>query len=200
MRSHRSRSITTRGDRSPPRSGILEKDNPTGGLGYLIVRNRAVAEQVKALRWSAETLRGGEDVLAIGFGQGGLEWGVIKGTVASVSGSDVMIDRRIEEGGSGSPILMNGSVAGMVTSSGREASASASRALSSRQRSGDGVSRSPRRHRKLRPSCGQLVGGPQLRAGLPGGQRQEHQQRAAAMQPGFATNLPASIRLTIGSG
>jgi hypothetical protein len=54
--------------------------------------------------------------VAIGFGQGAGEWGVIKGTVASASGSDIRIDGRIEEGNSGGPIIMNGSVAGMVTS------------------------------------------------------------------------------------
>ena len=96
--------------------GELEVDNATAGLGYLIVRDRAVAEKVKALGWSAGILRGGEDVLAIGFGQGAGEWGVIKGTVASASGSDIRIDGRIEEGNSGGPIIMNGSVAGMVTS------------------------------------------------------------------------------------
>jgi hypothetical protein len=60
-------------------------------------------------------LRGGEQILTIGFGLG-TEWGVINGTVASVSGSDIRIDGRIDEGNSGGPILMNGSVAGMVTS------------------------------------------------------------------------------------
>jgi hypothetical protein len=54
--------------------------------------------------------------VAIGFGQGAGEWGVIKGTVASASGSDIRIDGRIEEGNSGGPIIMNGTVAGMVTS------------------------------------------------------------------------------------
>ena len=67
-----------------------------------------------------------------------------QGDVASVSGSDIRIDGRIEEGNSGGPILMNGSVAGMVTSSNR-ASALPSRALSSSQRSSDGISKFPHR-------------------------------------------------------
>lgn len=96
--------------------GELETDNPTAGLGYLIVTDRAVAKQVKALGWSTGTLRGGEEIMAIGFGQGAGEWGVTKGTVSSVSGSDIRIDGRIEEGNSGGPILLDGSVAGMVTS------------------------------------------------------------------------------------
>ena len=95
--------------------GELEGGNDKG-LGFLIVRDRAVAGKVKALAWSSQILRGGEDVLAIGFGQGSGEWGVIKGTVASASGSDIRIDGRIEEGNSGGPIIMNGSVAGMITS------------------------------------------------------------------------------------
>jgi cytolethal distending toxin subunit A len=95
--------------------GALEGGNDKG-LGFLIVRDRAVAGKVKSLDWSSQMLRGGEDVLAIGFGQGSGEWGVIKGSVASASGSDIKIDGRIEEGNSGGPIIINGSVAGMVTS------------------------------------------------------------------------------------
>ena len=52
--------------------GALEVDNATAGLGYLIVRDRGAAEKVKALGWSTGMLRGGEDVLAIGLGEG---WG-----------------------------------------------------------------------------------------------------------------------------
>ena len=50
--------------------GALEADNPTTGLGYLIVRDRAVAGKVKALGWSAGMLRGEKTSLTIGFGQG----------------------------------------------------------------------------------------------------------------------------------
>jgi len=100
----------------PAEIGELETDNLTAGLGFLIVRDRAVAKQVDALGWSTETLRGGEQIRTIGFGQGAGDWGVINGTIASVSGSDIRIDGRIDEGNSGGPILMNGSVAGMVTS------------------------------------------------------------------------------------
>ena len=95
--------------------GELETDNATAGLGFLIVSDRAVAKQATALGWTTGMLRGGEQILTIGFGLG-TEWGVINGTVASVSGSDIRIDGRIDEGNSGGPILMNGSVAGMVTS------------------------------------------------------------------------------------
>lgn len=96
--------------------GTLEVDNPDAGLGYVFVRDQAIARKVTALSWSAGTLRGGDEVMTIGFGQGSGEWGVIRGTVASASGADIRIDGRIEEGNSGGPILMNGSVAGMVTS------------------------------------------------------------------------------------
>ena len=60
----------TRGDRSLRRLERWRVDNPTAGLGFLIVRDRAIAEKVKALGWSAGILRGGEEILAIGFGQG----------------------------------------------------------------------------------------------------------------------------------
>ena len=96
--------------------GDLETDNPTAGLGYLIVRDLTLAKQAKALGWSTGMLRGGEQIVTIGFGQGAGPWGVIKGTVASVSGSDIRIDGTIDEGNSGGPIIMNGRVAGMVTS------------------------------------------------------------------------------------
>ncbi len=95
--------------------GALEGGDPKG-LGYLIVRDGALAAKVKALNWSADRLSRGEDVLVIGFGQGQGEWGVIRGNVASISGSDIRIDGRVEEGNSGGPIIKDGSVAGMVTS------------------------------------------------------------------------------------
>jgi cytolethal distending toxin subunit A len=98
--------------------GRLEGGNDKG-LGFLIVRNGAVAEKVKALDWSSEIVRGGEDVLAIGFNQGIGEQRVMKGSVASVSGSDIEIDARVDEGASGAPILMNGRVVGMMTSASR---------------------------------------------------------------------------------
>ena len=138
----------------------LEVDNPTAGLGYLIVRDRAVAEKVKALGWSAGILRGGEDVVAIGFGQGPGEWGVIKGTVASASGSDIRIDGRIEEGNSGRPDHHEWQRRGHGHLRSDRASASASRASSSRQRSGDGMSRSPRRHGGTPSLVGNWLGAP----------------------------------------
>ena len=124
--------------------GALEVDNATAGLGYVIVRDRAIAEKVKALGWSAGILRGGEDVVAIGFGQGSGEWGVIKGTVASASGSDIRIDGRIEEGNSGGPIIMNGSVAGMVTSI-KQGFGVGKSGIIVNQRSWDGMSKFPHR-------------------------------------------------------
>lgn len=97
--------------------GALEGGDPKG-LAYLIVRDWAVAAKVKALSWSADrqSLSRGEDVLVIGFGQGQGEWGVIRGSVASIAGSDIRIDGRIEAGNSGGPILKDGVVTGMVTS------------------------------------------------------------------------------------
>ncbi|MEO5742379.1 MAG: serine protease [Vicinamibacterales bacterium] len=96
--------------------GDLEIDNLTAGLGYVIVRDPAVAKRARPLGWSSVMPRGGEQIVAIGFNQGAGEWGVSTGTVASVSGSDIRIDARVDEGNSGGPILMNGSVVGMVTS------------------------------------------------------------------------------------
>ena len=60
-------------------------------------------------------LRGGEEILTIGFGLGPGEWGVIKGPLPRVrlGHQNRRQDRR---GQLGRPHLMNGSVAGMVTS------------------------------------------------------------------------------------
>lgn len=97
--------------------GALEGGDPKG-LAYLIVRDWTIAGRVKALNWSAERpgLSRGDDVVVIGFGQGQGEWGVIRGSVASIAGSDIRIDGRIEAGNSGGPIIKDGNVAGMVTS------------------------------------------------------------------------------------
>ena len=53
--------------------------------------------------------------MTIGFPKRAPRWGVVTGTVASVSGGEIRIDRGIEEGNSGGPLLMNGRVVGMVT-------------------------------------------------------------------------------------
>jgi len=94
----------------------VEIDNSAAALGYVIVRDRAVAKQTRALRWSPVMPTGGEQIVAIGFNQGAGPWGVSNGTVASVSGSDIRIDANVDEGNSGGPIIMNGNVVGMATS------------------------------------------------------------------------------------
>lgn len=94
--------------------GALEGGDPKG-LAYLIVRDADIASKVIPLNWSSDRLSRGDDVVLIGFGQGLGEWGVVKGSVASFSGSELRIDGRVGEGNSGGPILRNGNVAGMVT-------------------------------------------------------------------------------------
>ena len=102
----------------PVAAEIGELESGDTGLGYVIVRDQAIARKVKPLRWNTGRLRGGEVITTIGFGLGAGPWGVVTGTVASVSGADIRIDGRIEEGNSGGPILMNGNVVGLVTTTG----------------------------------------------------------------------------------
>ena len=104
--------------RRPVAAEIGDWRPTTSRPASVLDRPRPGGSRDRSRRWVGvpEMLRGGEEILTIGFGQGAGEWGVIKGTVASVSGSDIRIDGRIDEGNSGGPILMNGSVAGMVTS------------------------------------------------------------------------------------
>lgn len=101
--------------RRPVAAEIGDFEADKAGLGFLIVRDRAIARRVGVLPWSAGVLRGGENVSTVGFGQGAGPWGVTKGTVASVSGSNIRINGTFGEGNSGGPIILNGSVAGMLT-------------------------------------------------------------------------------------
>ena len=60
-----------------------------------------------------------DEVMTIGFGQGQGDWAVLKANIVSHDGRDLKLDGRIEEGNSGGPVLKNGRVVALITSSGQ---------------------------------------------------------------------------------
>jgi hypothetical protein len=94
----------------------IEGGDPRG-LALLVVRGK---ERLPAgiaalpLRRGAD-LRGGESVTTIGFPRGGGAWAVVRATVVSREGRDLMLDGSIDEGNSGGPVLIEQSVVGVVT-------------------------------------------------------------------------------------
>jgi hypothetical protein len=87
------------------------------GIALIAVRGKEnIPEGLQALPFaSTEELKGGQEVIAIGFGQGQGDWAVIRANVASIDGRDIRLDGRIEEGNSGGPILKSGQVVGLIT-------------------------------------------------------------------------------------
>ena len=87
----------------------------------IAVRGRdKIPANLNALAFETDAdLEGADEVVTIGFGQGQGDWAVLKGQVISVDGRDVKIDGRIEEGNSGGPVLKDGKVVALITSSQR---------------------------------------------------------------------------------
>jgi hypothetical protein len=98
----------------------LEGADPKG-VGLLAVRGRdKIPANLNALPFETDAdPEGADEVVIIGFGQGQGDWAVLKAQVVSVDGRDVKIDGRIEEGNSGGPVLKDGKVVGLITSSQR---------------------------------------------------------------------------------
>lgn len=93
----------------------IEGDDPRG-LALLLVRGKDnLPPGLVALPLASGTsLSGGEEVTAIGFPQGGGPWAVVRANVVSRVGRDLTLGGSIDEGNSGGPILIDGSVAGVV--------------------------------------------------------------------------------------
>jgi hypothetical protein len=94
----------------------LEGDDPRG-IGLIAVpRKESIPQGLEPLPFATvDELKGGHDVVAIGFGRGQGAWAVIRANVASIDGRDIKLDGRIEEGNSGGPILKDGRVVGLIT-------------------------------------------------------------------------------------
>jgi S1-C subfamily serine protease len=94
----------------------IEGGDPRG-LALLVVRGKdrlPAGIGALPLRRGAD-LRGGESVTTIGFPRGGGAWAVVRATVVSREGRDLMLDGSIDEGNSGGPVLMGENVVGVVT-------------------------------------------------------------------------------------
>jgi hypothetical protein len=94
----------------------IEGGDPRG-LALLVVRGKErLPPGIAALPLSGGAgLRGGESVTTIGFPRGGGAWAVVRATVVSREGRDLLLDGSIDEGNSGGPVLMGENVVGVVT-------------------------------------------------------------------------------------
>lgn len=106
-----------RGKRIKAEIGQREGDNDDRGLAYLIVRDKNIAAKgIKPLKMNlSRQLESGQEVFLMGFGEGQGDWAVIRATIVSMVGRDIRLDGRVDSGNSGSPIIQNGQVVGMVT-------------------------------------------------------------------------------------
>ncbi|MGY6216909.1 S1 family peptidase [Methylolobus aquaticus] len=106
--SARSRPVTAR-------IGKTEGDDARG-LAFLIVATDALdGEEPEPLRLARDVeLNGGEEVMTIGFGRGQGDWAVVRATVASLEGRYLKLDRAMQEGNSGGPLLQDSQVVGMI--------------------------------------------------------------------------------------
>jgi Trypsin-like peptidase domain len=104
------RNLTSRADTTR-----IEGDDPRG-LALLLVRGGGnLPAGLTALPLATgSSLSGGEEVTAIGFPQGGGPWAIVRANVVSRVGRDLTLGGSIDEGNSGGPILMDGSVVGVV--------------------------------------------------------------------------------------
>lgn len=86
------------------------------GLALLVVRGKGnIPTGLAALPLAAAVrVSGGEDIMVIGHPRGAGDWAIIKGSIASRQGRDLIVDANIDEGNSGGPIMHNGQVVGLI--------------------------------------------------------------------------------------
>ncbi len=108
--------FSARSKRVKAEVGQREGDDDRG-LAYLIVRDENIAAKgVKALELKLNgKIESGQEVFVMGFGEGQGDWAVIRATIVSIVGRDIRLDGRVEAGNSGSPVIQNGQVVGVVT-------------------------------------------------------------------------------------
>jgi hypothetical protein len=94
----------------------LEGEDPRG-LALLLVTSEenAPAGIVALCLAPSMSMEPGEDVIVIGFPRLGGPWSLIKGSVASRKGQDFFLNAAIDEGVSGSPVIKEEQVVGLVT-------------------------------------------------------------------------------------
>jgi len=107
----------TRRNRQVPAKVVIMQGEDPRGLAVLLIEEKIPAGLSLAVLSldPAVSLEGGETIDIIGCPRLVRPWSVIKGNVVSKAGEDIVLQAAIEEGISGSPLLRNGQVVGLVT-------------------------------------------------------------------------------------
>ena len=87
------------------------------GLALLVVSGRTnlpAGLEVPPLAPSLD-VKGGDSVTAIGFPRMAGPWALIRGSIVSRQGRDIIFDGAIDEGNSGGPLIKDGQVVGLIT-------------------------------------------------------------------------------------
>ena len=95
----------------------LEGGDDLRGLALLVVSGRTNLPsglQVPPLAPSFD-VKGGDSVTAIGFPRMAGPWALIRGSIVSRQGRDIIFDGAIDEGNSGGPLIKDGQVVGLIT-------------------------------------------------------------------------------------
>jgi V8-like Glu-specific endopeptidase len=86
------------------------------GLALLLLKSRQPIPGIDALKLrSTSELGNGESVRVIGFPDGTSLWTVETGNIKRLQGRDLILSGMIREGESGSPVILNQQVTGLVT-------------------------------------------------------------------------------------
>ncbi len=94
----------------------LEGGDPKG-LALLLVSGRAnLPSGLGVLSLAASLdLKGGDVVTAIGFPRMAGPWAIIRGSIVSRQGREIIFDAAIDEGNSGGPLIKDGQAVGLIT-------------------------------------------------------------------------------------
>jgi hypothetical protein len=94
----------------------LEGGDPRG-LALLLVSGQASLPSGLAVLPLASSLevKGGDPITAVGFPQMAGPWAILRGSVVSRQGRDIIFDAAIDEGNSGGPLIKDNQVIGLVT-------------------------------------------------------------------------------------
>ena len=117
------------GDRNPKVEFFTRKNVPVSadvvgqeggdprGLALLLVKGKGnLPSGLSALPFAPSIqLKGGDDVIVIGFPRMAGDWSVIKGNIVSRQGREITFSGAIDEGCSGGPLIRGSQVVGLVT-------------------------------------------------------------------------------------
>ena len=94
----------------------LEGDDEVRGLALVVVRgSENLPRGLTVLPLAATaSLKGGEDVIVIGFPRNAGPWALIKGNISSRQGRDIYFSPSVDSGHSGGPVFQGGKVVAVV--------------------------------------------------------------------------------------